>query len=836
MKRRVYQERPLDLGETGQAGGPLATALIDRELRFVAVDDGIAALNGRAAGEHLGRHVGEMLPLLAPAIEPLLRHVLATGEPLHDIELRGEAAQGRLGRWLISYEPVRARGGTVLAVECFVRELAADEPGLSLATAHAALHEAATQLAFQARILEQLNDAVIAVQPEGTISYWGPGAERLFGLTSSAATGRHVIELLLPEGIDDATSSEARETLAAGELWRAEVELRGSSGPISTEISARALVDVVGATMSYLIVVRDNTAHRRAELERDELIARERRALEALEAAARAAREEQSLLDTLIGSAPIGFDFVDRELRFVRINEALAANNGLTVAEHLGRTVREVLPELADSVEPLLRHVLATGEPLLDLEVHGETKAQPGVPRIWRESLYPVRSADGEVLGVGAIVTEITEYRRISDERGQLLIAARAAAERTASLQAITAALAPVLTPAEVAQEIVDEAVRVLRARSGVLALLDGSGATLHAAYYTGYPPSRLADTRWPLSSGQPLTEAVRLGKPIFVRDLAEAERLYPHMAHARAGIPDVAWANLPLITEGRVAGALSLGFTTPQAFGPEDQAMLIALAQQCAQALERTRLYEAERRAREEAESAVRDRDELIALISHDLKNPLTVIQGQAQLLERRVARGGAELGSLVRGLAAIHQAAVNMNAQIEELLDVALIRAGRPLQLHPQPVDLVELARRCMAMAQANTNRHTLSLTAEQPALTGLWDELRVERVVGNLLSNALKYSPNGGTISVTVRRQEGDGGAWAALSVADSGMGIPAADLPRVFEGFHRAANTAGQIKGTGLGLTSARRIVEQHGGTIDVASIEGAGSVFTVRLPL
>jgi signal transduction histidine kinase len=106
----------------------------------------------------------------------------------------------------------------------------------------------------------------------------------------------------------------------------------------------------------------------------------------------------------------------------------------------------------------------------------------------------------------------------------------------------------------------------------------------------------------------------------------------------------------------------------------------------------------------------------------------------------------------------------------------------------------------------------------------------------VVSNLLSNAVKYSPSGGEVHVLLRNEQDAGGNWATISVADSGIGIPASDLPHIFERFHRAANTAGRIKGTGLGLTSALRIVEQQGGTITVTSVEGVGSTFVVRLPL
>ena len=106
----------------------------------------------------------------------------------------------------------------------------------------------------------------------------------------------------------------------------------------------------------------------------------------------------------------------------------------------------------------------------------------------------------------------------------------------------------------------------------------------------------------------------------------------------------------------------------------------------------------------------------------------------------------------------------------------------------------------------------------------------------MLANVLSNAVKYSPNGGTITVSVSREDHPPGPRAVVTVRDQGLGIPAADLPRVFERFHRGQNVVGQIRGTGIGLSGSRQIVEQHGGTIGVESQEGAGATFTVRLPL
>jgi signal transduction histidine kinase len=154
------------------------------------------------------------------------------------------------------------------------------------------------------------------------------------------------------------------------------------------------------------------------------------------------------------------------------------------------------------------------------------------------------------------------------------------------------------------------------------------------------------------------------------------------------------------------------------------------------------------------------------------------------------------------------------------------------RPLQLDLQPTDLVALARGSIAEQQAASERHRIVLDAEPAEVVGQWDATRLGRVLGNLLENAVKYSPAGGEVRVEVRREAG----WAVVRVADQGLGIPAADLPHIFERFRRAGNVVGQVPGTGLGLAVVRQIVEQLGGSVDVDSQAGLGSTFTVRLPL
>lgn len=229
--------------------------------------------------------------------------------------------------------------------------------------------------------------------------------------------------------------------------------------------------------------------------------------------------------------------------------------------------------------------------------------------------------------------------------------------------------------------------------------------------------------------------------------------------------------------------------------------------------------------------------KDEFLSAVAHDLKTPLTSIKGLAQILQRRTARGQAA-GSeqLGEGLARIEQNASRMTSLINELLDLSRLQTGQGLQLNRRPVDLVALVSHTVAEYGEEADSDRFTVQSQTPQLVGTWDADRLERVLSNLLSNAMKYSPGSAPITVAVRTEEAGGTKWAVLSVQDRGIGIPPEDLPHIFERFHRGRNVGRETLGTGIGLAGAKQIVEQHGGMIEVASEEGAGSTFTIRLPL
>jgi signal transduction histidine kinase len=286
----------------------------------------------------------------------------------------------------------------------------------------------------------------------------------------------------------------------------------------------------------------------------------------------------------------------------------------------------------------------------------------------------------------------------------------------------------------------------------------------------------------------------------------------------------------VPLVARGQTLGLLSIvAADSGRRYTPHDLRFAEDLARRCAAAIDNARLF---RQARE----AIRVRDDVLAGVSHDLKSPLTSISGTAQLLQRRVeAAGGQRDERLATGLERIVATTGRMSALIDELVDTARLELGQDLPLRREVTDLVPLVEQAVADHQRDSDRHEIRLERRVARLVGLWDPIRLRRVLDNLLGNAVKYSPEGGPIHVAVDRAEDADGPSAVVTVEDRGVGIPPEDRAHIFERGRRGHNV-GQIAGSGIGLAGACQIVRQHGGGIEAESVVGAGTTFTVRLPL
>jgi signal transduction histidine kinase len=237
------------------------------------------------------------------------------------------------------------------------------------------------------------------------------------------------------------------------------------------------------------------------------------------------------------------------------------------------------------------------------------------------------------------------------------------------------------------------------------------------------------------------------------------------------------------------------------------------------------------ERQQREKVETAVRMRDDILTLATHDLRSPATSVLSRAQLVQHRLRRGPVlDAAWLDAHMQAIGDAIARLNATIDEISDVARLQVGQALDLQLEDLDVRAVVRAVAAEYNAVAKAPRVAVQTPAAAVLVCGDRVRLLRVLHNLIGNAVKYSPQGTPVDVDVQTQE----QQAVITVRDQGVGIPADELPHIFTRFFRAS-TALSVQGTGIGLAGSRAIIEQHHGHITVESAVGQGTTVTVCLP-
>ncbi|MFO7169263.1 MAG: ATP-binding protein [Chloroflexota bacterium] len=282
----------------------------------------------------------------------------------------------------------------------------------------------------------------------------------------------------------------------------------------------------------------------------------------------------------------------------------------------------------------------------------------------------------------------------------------------------------------------------------------------------------------------------------------------------------------IPLIARDRRLGAITAVLARPGCrYSEDDLVLALDVGQRAASALDTAYLYRA-------AQEAIQLRDNFLSIASHELKTPLTSLYGNAQLLRRRMQRAGELSERDDRALAVIVEQSARLDRMISMLLDISRLQTGR-LTIQRETVDVAALIRALVDEVRPTLDEHTIELVGADERIEITGDELRLHQVMMNLLQNAVKYSPPGTMVTVRVEQRRDS----VCISVIDRGIGVPEQDLPHLFSQFFRATNAQERnIGGIGLGLYVVHQIVTLHGGTVEVQSVEGQGSTFTVVLPL
>ena len=687
---------------------------------------------------------------------------------------------------------------------------------------------------------------------------------------------------------------------------------------------ARLVNDDLGTALA-LIVCEDVTERKRTE--------------DALRQSEQLATERLAQLKSVYASAPVALAFVDRNLRYVSINDALAAINGRAPEDHVGKTLREVLPALAEVVEPHYNQVIATGLPVVDVAVQGSTAAQPNERRYWLSSYYPVKDDSGYVLGVNVAVRDVT--RRKQSEEDALFIldlneCIRLATESEELPWAVAVALGEYMAVDRCAFVEVDSGRDCFKVQrdyhrhapslvgsyplSVFGAAIVGAGkAARNVAINDVHHDERTADCS---ASYHNMGVAAYIAAPLLrdgqwvsslvvasavTRDWTEREvtlvdavaertwlaveklRLNAALRQSEAqlrrlvaileqttdfvGTADTQTRTTYLNRAGRqmigigeetdVTGTMIADFHPPWAAkivaetgipqaiehgvwrgetafrGPEGKeirvSQLILSHRDMAGRVEYLSTVARDITEQKQLEGALRDadrrKDEFIATLAHELRNPLTLIRNVVELLQRP----GASDAETRRGHNIVERQAEYLTRLTDDLFDISRITREK-IDLYKEPLELDEIIKAAIESSRPliDAQGHELNVALSGAPIHVEGDRVRLTQIFMNLLNNAAKYTPRSGHIWLTLEQHDDS----VVVSVRDDGAGIPEKSLPHLFDMFYQVDRSFSQVEGgLGLGLTLVRRLVEMHGGSVAAKSGGvNCGSEFTVRLPV
>jgi PAS domain S-box-containing protein len=502
------------------------------------------------------------------------------------------------------------------------------------------------------------------------------------------------------------------------------------------------------------------------------------------------------------------FAIADLSGRFRRVNPAFGRVLGWTEAELLAMSALDLIhpDDLAASHAALA--ALAVGSEVAHFEVRFRCQDASYRWLSWAGS-----AADGVIYAAARDVTAQRAAEAALRTRADLLA-------ELVEIQAEVAAAGP--DPESVMRLVAERACRLTGAAGAGVAVPDGDGLVYRVVAGAG---RAVEGIRYPLA-GSLTALCLRTGQVQRTDDWPLDPRVDPAVIVA-GDVRSLAVA--PLRHKGTVVGALTILSPAPRAFGDHDVHALRLLAGLVGGSLVHAEAFAALRAAKEAAEEAGRLKAAFLSTVTHELRTPMTSVQGYLELL---LDGAVGELSAEQQGFVAIvHANAHRLTGLINDVLDLAKIEAGR-MEARPAAVDLAEVVGHVRAVLAPQAAAKGIALAAAVPVgLPAAWaDPDHVHQVLLNLVGNAVKFTERGG---VTIRAGAADG--WVELAVADSGVGIAPEALPHIFDEFRQAdGTTTRRFGGTGLGLAIAKKLAELQGGTIAATSTPGEGSTFTLRL--
>jgi PAS domain S-box-containing protein len=664
--------------------------------------------------------------------------------------------------------------------------------------------------------LKSIGDAVITTDAQGRVTLLNGVAETLTGWQQGEAVGKHLSEIF--KIVDEVTHRPVDNPVDTVHAEGRSVALPNhtllisrNGERIAINDSAAPIRDDSGTLLGVVLVFRDVTEVKKA-----------RAALE---------ESEQRFRD-IADTAPVLIWISDASALCTYFNKPWLDFTGRTLVEELGNGWAEGVHP--DDYERCLDTYLSAFAARQPFEMEYRLRRADGQYRWIYDKAVPRFTGQGDFVGFIGSCSDITHTKRVENQHRFLAEASRIFAS---SLDYDTT---------------IRRLTEISFTRFGDLCIIYSytPQGTIEPVLIAHSEPDKEALARQVLAKypidpdgSYPVAQTLRSGISVLIPHITDELliRLARDVDHLSAfrSVGLQSYMCVPLISRKRVIAAMTIfSIRSERIFTRDDLALAEELAQRAGVAMDNALLYkeretllEQEHMARLAAEEAIHNRDEFLLVAAHELKTPITSLRGFAELLIRQMNKTGSlDPAHLQRALKVIDTQSIKLSRLIEQLLDVSGIHEGKlPLQL--QLTDIVSLIRDVVSRSRVDTTEHPIMLHGV-PSLEVTVDPWRMEQVMINLLDNAVKYSPEGGKITVDVSVREI---GTFTITVQDEGMGVPEDQRPSLFERFHQA-HRQHHLGGLGLGLYITRRIVEQHGGTIRAQFPPEGGSTFIITLPI
>ena len=778
----------------------------DRDCRYTVWNAGMERIAGMKAADVLGRNAFELFPFLVETgeercfQEALAGRTTVTRQRPYRI---GES--GRSGVFEGRYHPLRDAAGEVVGGLAFIRDVSIERE----------LEAREEELGLHARVLQSMREGVSVTDEAGVIVYTNPAEDAMFGYAPGELVGQHVtVQNAYPPEENARVVEQVIATLQRDGIWVGEWLNRRKDG--STFVSRSEITALETAGRRFWVCVQED-------------VTREREAQSKLQ-------ETAQQLSLALAASQLGAWRWDAVTDLVTFNARGASIFGIEPGPRMTwQRMRDLLH--ADDRERTQREVDTSIAKRTDYDTEYRVERPDGSECWVAAKGRAVYAADGTPIGMHGVVQDITTRKRAEQA---LLDETRV----LAALNRIGQLLSAELDQGKLLQALTDVATEISDAQFGSFFYntIDERGERYMLYTLSGAP--REAFSRFPMPRNTAIFHPTFRGEaPVRIADVTQDARFGqnpPYHGMPAGHLPVRSYLAVPVISrEGEVLGGLFFGHEKPGIFTERHERLVTGIAAQAAIALDNSRLYEqareAERQARERAEAlaeADRRKDEFLAVLAHELRNPLGAISNALNVI-------GLAAGDPARATKA-HQVAMRQVALqsrlVDDLLDVSRIARGK-IRLQVERLDLAALAGEVADDHRGAIEAQGLRLTVELPPapvpVDG--DRARLAQVIGNLLDNARKFTPGGGSVAVVVE----PGPEAAEVTVRDSGVGIDPSVLSRLFTPFAQADRTLARSQGgLGLGLALVKGLVELHpgGGVWATSGGPDRGTTVTLRLPL